>query len=158
MIRRNAKDEYRIVSHPESVLRRKAKTVTEVTDEIRGIMASMINTMRASHGIGLAAPQVGISLRLAVMDTGDGPIKMINPIVIKKSGRHTMDEGCLSVTNRSVRVIRAEKVTVEYTDEWGKRTRKDFEGLAAKAAQHEIDHLNGRLIIDYMPWYRRVIS
>jgi len=149
---------FSIVKLPAAILRKKTKKITKVGDDHRKILKEMVETMRKNNGIGLAAPQVGLDIRVAVVDTGEGLIKMINPSILKKDGWDAMDEGCLSVPETSVRVRRSDRIMLEYTDEWGKRIKKSFGGLTAKAIQHEIDHLNGRLIIDYLPWYKRVFS
>ncbi|MFH1791819.1 MAG: peptide deformylase [Candidatus Omnitrophota bacterium] len=141
---------------PAQVLRAGTRRVKSVDDRIRDICAEMERTMRSNRGIGLAAPQVGLDIKVAVIDTGDGPIRMINPVILKKEGADVMDEGCLSVPDTLVRVKRAAKVTVRYTDDAGVSVEKTFTGIKAKAIQHEIDHLEGRLIIDYLPWYRRL--
>jgi len=145
-----------VTKYPSAVLRKKAKKITDVTDEIRHILRDMLESMYNHNGIGLAAPQIGVSMQLAVIDTGEGIIKLCNPVIVKKDGTDVMDEGCLSLPSITVRVKRAKNVTVEYTDENGKSVKKAFGGITAKAIQHEIDHLNGQLIIDYLPWYKKI--
>jgi len=147
-----------LCKYPARVLSKKAKRVETITDGLRDTIKNMLTTMYNNQGIGLAAPQVGLDLQIAVVDAGDGVIKMVNPVITKKEGIDVMDEGCLSVPQTAVRVKRAKVVTVEYLDEWGKHVSKTFKGLTAKAVQHEIDHLNGHLIIDYLPWYKRLIT
>jgi len=149
---------FSIIKQPAAALRKKSRRIKKVTDEHRLIIEKMIAAMKNSKGMGLAAPQVGIDLQIAVVDTGEVLLKIINPSIVKKEGSNTMDEGCLSVSNAVVRVKRAGRITVEYTDEWGKRVKKTFVGLTAKAIQHEVDHLNGRLIVDYQPWYKRIFK
>lgn len=148
---------YPIVKVSSRCLRKKAMEIKTVTDEHRRILKNMAQAMRENHGIGLAAPQIGVDLKMAVVDAGQGVMNFINPVVVKKTGFDTMEEGCLSVPSTLVNVKRAKSVTIEYIDEWGKPSRKTFEGLAARALQHEIDHLSGRLIIDYLPWYKRIL-
>lgn len=145
-----------LTKYPALVLRKKARKVKKVTDEVCATLRDMEHAMRKNQGVGLAAPQIGIDLQLAVVDVGDGVVNLINPRIIKKCGADTMDEGCLSVPITLVRVKRAKTVTVEYLDTSGNRVKNNFCGLAAKAIQHEVDHLNGKLIIDYLPWYKRV--
>ncbi|MDD5440134.1 MAG: peptide deformylase [Candidatus Omnitrophica bacterium] len=147
-----------LVKYPARGLLKRTKRVETVTDSLRDTMRTMVTTMYSNQGIGLAATQVGIDLQIVVVDAGDGILKMINPVIVKRDGTDVMDEGCLSVPQTVVRIKRAKVVTVEYLDEWGKRMCKTFEGLTARAIQHEIDHLNGRLIIDYLPWYKKMIT
>lgn len=149
---------YELKIYPASMLRRKAKSITRVTDEIRDIMQGMFHVMRRHQGLGLAAPQIGLELRLAIVDTGEGVMKMVNPILLEKKGRDAMDEACLSLPSITVRVKRAKHVRVEYMNEWGESVRKNITGLTARAVQHEIDHLNGRLIVDYLPWFKRIYA
>lgn len=141
---------------PNKILRKKTKKIDTLTEEHQVILEDMVRAMRRNNGVGLAAPQVGLDMRIAVIDAGGGILKIINPSIIKRDGSDTTEEGCLSIPSVLVKVKRSKTVTVEYTDESGKINKKTFTGLEAKAFQHEIDHLNGRLIIDYLPWYRRV--
>ena len=151
------KEAIMIKKYPSSILRKKAKPIKNVTDNILDILDKMVSIMHDNHGIGLAATQIGIDLSLAVVDAGDGLKKMINPEILKKDGCDIMEEGCLSIPRTIVKVRRAKSVTVQYLDEKGKIVKIKSDGLTAKAVQHEIDHLCGRLIIDYMPWYKRVV-
>jgi peptide deformylase len=147
-----------IRKHPEPVLRKKSKDIHRVTNREKELIGHMVETMYESRGIGLAAPQVGISKRIAVVDAGDGLLKMINPTIIERKGASRLEEGCLSVSGAQVEVERAEEITVSFLDEVGKRITKNFKGLTARAVQHEIDHINGKLIIDYLPWYKRLFA
>ncbi|NQT22201.1 MAG: peptide deformylase [Candidatus Omnitrophica bacterium] len=149
---------FSIIKQPAAVLRKKARRIKRVTDEHRLILEKMVAAMKKSKGMGLAGPQVGLDLQIAVVDTGEGLLKIINPSIVKKDGYDTMDEACLSVPNALVRVKRSGRITVKYTDEWGKQATRIFVGLTAKAIQHEVDHLNGRLIVDYQPWYKRIFK
>ncbi len=137
-----------VVGNP--VLRQKAKRVSQVQDKpIQRLIDDMIETMRAAPGVGLAAPQVGVPLRLAVIEVDDKVTVLINPEIIKTIGEHDLDEGCLSVPGFWGQVMRAEKVSVKALDRNGKEQRiRDAEGLFAQALQHEIDHLDGTLYID----------
>jgi len=114
--------------------------------------------MYKASGVGLAASQVGIQKRIAVVNAGECILKMVNPEILSKKGVSVMEEGCLSVPNKCVNVKRAEEIEVSYLDENDKRCRRKFSGLAARIIQHEIDHLNGKLIIDYLPWPRRLFA
>jgi len=143
--------------YPDPVLRKKAEHVSEVRDEERNLITQMKDTMYANQGIGLAAPQIGISKRIIVLDVGYGLIKMINPEVVSREGSSWLEEGCLSVSNRTVNIERPEKIQAIFTDEENKEQKASFSGLAAKAIQHEIDHLNGKLIVDYLPWYKKIL-
>lgn len=141
--------ELKIKALGEAVLRKKAKPVLRVTDEHRKLLSRMAQIMYAAKGIGLAANQIGISESLAVIDSGTGLYKVINPKIIKKEGGQVMEEGCLSIPGVTVKVKRALKVTVEAWDENGKPVTIKAENLLACIFQHEIDHLNGKLIIDH---------
>jgi len=138
-----------VVGNP--VLRQKAKRISQVDKPIQRLIDDMIETMRAAPGVGLAAPQIGVPLRLAVIEVEDKITVIINPEIVKTSGEHELDEGCLSVPGFWGQVTRAEKVSVKALDRHGKEQRiRDAEGLFAQALQHEIDHLDGRLYIDRM--------
>ena len=138
-----------VVGNP--VLRQKAKRVTQVDRAIQRLIDDMIETMKAAPGVGLAAPQVGVPLRLAVIEVEDKVTVIINPEIVKTSGEAELDEGCLSVPGFWGRLHRAERVSVKALDRHGKEQRiRDAEGLFAQALQHEIDHLDGHLYIDRM--------
>ncbi|MFC1846748.1 peptide deformylase [Chloroflexota bacterium] len=134
---------------PEGVLREKAKKVPKVDASIRKLAVDMIETMHKEEGVGLAAPQVGVSLRVAVLQmTEEEPVVIINPKIIKRSGERIVTEGCLSVPGYQGEVTRSIAVTVKALNEQGKEIRIKAEGLMAQALEHEIDHLNGVLYID----------
>lgn len=145
----------KIKKYPDPVLRKKAGPVYRITAADKQLLDDMLETMYEAKGIGLAAPQIGISRRIAVIDTGYGPIKMVDPEIISKKGMSQLEEGCLSIPDRAVNIKRADELTVSYIDEDNKRREIHLTGLAARAVQHEIDHLNGRLIIDYIAWYKK---
>ena len=109
----------------------------------------MFQTMYALKGIGLAAPQVGINKKIFVADIGDGPIAVVNPKIIKKTGSSKMEEGCLSIPGVSVMIERPETILVEFKDENNDKIRLELTELLARVFQHENDHLEGRLILDY---------
>ena len=132
-----------------AALRQKAKPVDEITEYHRDILSQMARTMYSSPGIGLAASQVGINQAMIVVDIGSGLYKLINPKVVKKEGSQINLEGCLSVPNICIKVKRAKKVVVVAKDENGKPVTIEAQDLLACVLQHEIDHLKGRLIIDY---------
>ena len=135
--------------YPDPILRIKCKPVEEFTPQIRQYLKEMAQAMYLYGGAGLAAPQVGLDVRLIVADAGGGLISLVNPVVIKKEGKSKLEEGCLSIPDIHVEVKRAAKVVVEGLDEEGKKIKMQAEGLIAHVLQHEIDHLDGKLIIDY---------
>jgi peptide deformylase len=133
----------------DSALRKKAKHIGEVTQRHRDILSLMSRIMYEAPGIGLAAPQVGVSEAMIVVDVGSGLYKLINPKVVKKEGAQVLEEGCLSVPGVCIKVKRANKVLVNALDESAKPIEIEAEGLLACCLQHEIDHLHGKLIVDY---------
>src|SRR6476620_5278869 len=138
-----------VVGNP--VLRLKTRKVSQIDKSIQRLIDDMIETMKAAPGVGLAAPQIGVPLRLAVLDVDDMITVIVNPEIVKRSGEVDLDEGCLSVPGFWGRLSRAEKVSVKALDRHGKELRiRDAEGLFAQALQHEIDHLDGHLYIDRM--------
>jgi peptide deformylase len=138
-----------VVGHP--VLRQKAKRISQIDRAIQKLIDDMIETMKVAPGVGLAAPQVGVPLRLAVIDVDDTITVIVNPEIVKTFGEVELDEGCLSVPGFWGRLSRAERVSVKALDRNGKELRiRDAEGLFAQALQHEINHLDGQLYIDRM--------
>jgi peptide deformylase len=137
-----------VVGNP--VLHQKAKRVSQVDRTIQHLIDDMIETMRAAPGVGLAGPQVGLPLRLAVIEVDDEVTVIVNPEITRMVGEVELDEGCLSVPGFWGTVKRAEKVTVKAKDRNGKDFRLTAEGLLAQALQHEIDHLDGMLYVDRM--------
>lgn len=148
----------RIRKFPEKILRKKAAKVGKVTEYERSLLSEMANVMYLSQGVGLAAVQVGIDKQLAVIDIGDGLIKLVNPVIVKKDGIETQEEGCLSCPGFSVKVKRAGKVMVNFLNENGDFTELKAEGLLARAVQHELDHLSGKLIIDYLSPLKKMLA
>ena len=147
---------------PDPVLRQVAEPVTAVTDAVRALMDDIVDTMREEHGLGLAAPQIGLSTRVIVMDCSEeddsDPViwKMANPEIIETSDEMaSMEEGCLSIPGYRGEVTRPASVTVRYLDADGKEQNMQASGLLAACVQHEIDHLNGRLFIDYLSRVKR---
>jgi peptide deformylase len=133
----------------DPVLRTKAKKIDEITEKINDLIDNMFETMSSEDGIGLAAPQVGILKRIAVVDIQeDNKIVLINPEIIEEEGKAVMEEGCLSIPGETGDVIRAEKIKVKTLDRDGNEIEFKAEGLEARAIQHEIDHLDGILFID----------
>jgi peptide deformylase len=134
---------------PDPVLRQKAKKVTSIDSAIQRLVDDMIETMRAVSGVGLAAPQVGVSLRVAVIEIpGSEVIVLINPEIIKREGQRVLEEACLSVPGYKGEIKRSVWVKVKARDKHGKNVRLKGEELLAQALEHEIDHLDGTLYID----------
>jgi len=136
---------------PDPVLRQKAKKVGSIDGSVQKLIDDMIETMRAVHGVGLAAPQVGVPLRIAVIEMpGEEVIALINPEIVKRQGERVLEEGCLSVPGYRGEIKRAETVKVKALDRQGKQIRIKGEGLLAEALEHEIDHLNGTVYVDHV--------
>jgi peptide deformylase len=136
-----------IVKYGEPVLSERAKEVDAITDEIRELIRKMYRIMEESNGVGLAANQIGVPLRIFTYDVGEGPHAIINPRIVRKLGSQVGVEGCLSVPGLQGDVERANIVTVEGLDENGNNVRVTGEGLLARVFQHEIDHLDGVVFI-----------
>lgn len=113
--------------------------------------------MYISKGVGLAATQVGVDKRIAVIDVGEGLLNIINPVIVKAIGSEIEEEGCLSVPDTIVKVKRAKTVAVNFMDEAGQARQLKASGLLARAIQHEIDHMEGRLIIDYLSPIKKIL-
>jgi peptide deformylase len=134
---------------PDPVLRQKAKKVSKVDKSIQQLIDDMIETMRAASGVGLAANQVGVPLKIAVIEIpGEEVIVLVNPEIIKKEGERTIGEACLSVPGYHGEIKRAVRVKVKARDKQGRSIRVKGEEFLAQALEHEIDHLNGILYID----------
>ena len=142
-----------ILTHPNERLHIVAKPVAEVDDRIRTLVADMAETMYAAKGIGLAATQVDVHERVVVIDLSEEKnqlLALINPVITKKDGETTYEEGCLSVPGIYEEVTRAETITVEFLDIQGNKQTLDADGLLAICVQHELDHLNGKLFVEYL--------
>jgi peptide deformylase len=151
---------YPIVLYGDPVLEKPAETVTEFNEELQKLIDDMFESMYAAHGVGLAAPQIGIGKRIAVIDTTfkedpDAKLVLINPEIIKREGRQTGQEGCLSLPDFRENVARANIVTVRAQDIGGKWFEKTGDDLLARALLHETDHLNGRLFISHVSGLKR---
>ena len=143
---------YPIVKFPDPILQRPTEPVTAFDDDLRTLVDDMFESMYVAHGIGLAAPQIGIPKRLTVIDLSfqknpEDKIALINPEVIKKEGKIYEEEGCLSLPDIREKVARAAKVKIRAQDLEGKWFERDADDLLARAFQHEIDHLDGVLFI-----------
>ena len=134
----------------DEILKKKSREVEVIDEKIQTLIDDMIETMHKYNGVGLAAVQVGVLKRVVVIDIYDdnGPIVLINPVIIKTKGAEELDEGCLSFPNQFAKVIRPTEVVAEYTDRDGKRMRVKAKELLAQAICHELDHLNGEVLID----------
>jgi peptide deformylase len=137
------------------VLRQETRPVEAVTDEIRRLIDDMFETMYAARGIGLAAPQVGRLERLAVVDVNENPFVIINPEILLREGTQRGEEGCLSIPDIYGEVERAMRVVVRALDRDGRPFEVDANELLARCLQHEIDHLHGRLFLDYLSVLKR---
>ncbi len=132
----------------DKVLKEQAAPVAKIDRRIKKLLDDMAQTMYAANGVGLAAPQVGASLRMIVLDAGEGLIELVNPVVVAGEGCEVGNEGCLSIPGVFGEVERCAKVKVEGITREGKRVLLEGEGFLARVLQHEIDHLNGVLFIE----------
>lgn len=132
----------------DPVLKKIAEPITKIDKKIKKLILDMFETMKDSEGVGLAAPQVGHSLRLIVIDIGEGPFEIINPVITSSDGEQCGPEGCLSVPDYYGEVTRFQSVTVEGLNRLGKKVKIQGEDFLARALQHEIDHLDGILYVE----------
>ena len=129
----------------DAVLEKKCREITEMTPRIKELIGDMLDTMYDACGVGLAGPQVGVLKRLCVIDVGEGPIVLINPVIVSSDGEQTGDEGCLSLPGKAGQVTRPNHVVVRALDENMEERELEGEGLLARAFCHEIDHLDGHM-------------
>jgi peptide deformylase len=151
---------YPIVKYGDPVLQKPSATITKFDDELRQLADDMFESMYAAHGVGLAAPQIGISKRIAVIDVTfkeepDAKIVLVNPEIIHVEGRITSNEGCLSIPEFREKVTRARKVTARAQNLKGETFEVTGEELLARALLHETDHLNGKLYISHISALKR---
>ncbi len=137
-----------VVQTGESVLREKCSEVKSFNKELFALLDDMKETVRAENGAGLAAPQIGVSLRAVVIDVDEGYFELINPVIVSAKGEQSGAEGCLSVKGKQGTVTRPYKVKAEYRDRFGKKHKLTAEGFFARAVCHELDHLDGILYTD----------
>ncbi len=137
-----------IVKFGEEILRKKCREVTVFDDKLWVLLDDLYETMQSANGVGLAAPQVGILRRVAVVDVGDGPVELINPVVTSMRGKQREVEGCLSAPGQWGYVVRPAKVKVTAQNRYGKEVKIEGTELLARALCHEIDHLNGVIFTD----------
>ena len=149
-----------ILKYGDSVLHEEAKPVDAVTPEIERLIDDMIETMYAAPGVGLAAPQIGVPLRVIVVDISvgrdrAGPIVMVNPEFVERDGMQLEEEGCLSVPGFNATVVRPARVVLKGLDRSGAEHQREGTGLLARAFQHEMDHLDGTLFVDRLRGIKR---
>jgi peptide deformylase len=145
----------KITEYPEKVLGEVGKPVATFDKELENLCADMFDTMYDAEGVGLAAPQIGLNLRLFVMDCGGIKLIAANPEIIHTEGEQSSQEGCLSVGKVPAVVVRPMKARLRAQDEKGEWFERDAEGYAARAFMHETDHCDGKLFIDHLPRLRR---
>lgn len=143
----------RVLGDP--ILRERTERLPQVTDALRSLVTDMFETMYAAEGIGLAAPQVGRKERVFVMDIDENPLTMINPQIVEREGTERAEEGCLSIPEIFGDVDRATRIVVCATDLDGNTIETELTDLAARCVQHELDHLDGKLFIDYLSLIKR---
>lgn len=136
----------------DEILKKTSREVEKIDEKLQILIDDMIETMHKFNGVGLAAVQVGVLKRVLVIDIYDdnGPVAMINPVILKTKGAEEMEEGCLSFPNKFAKVVRPTEVTAEYTNREGKRVKVKAKDLFAQAICHEVDHLNGELFVEKM--------
>jgi len=139
---------HRIRLFGDPVLRQRAAEVTEIDGALARLAEAMLTTMYEAPGLGLAAPQVGVQKRFFVYDVGDGPRTLVNPVITETSGEWVYDEGCLSVPGMSFEIVRPKEVHVSGYDLDGNEVSLDADGLLARLLQHELDHLDGVLLLE----------
>jgi peptide deformylase len=144
----NAGMTLKILKFPDPLLRRQAKAVKKITPAIVALIDKMIATMHAAPGVGLAAPQVGRSIRVIVADIGEGPIALVNPVILEQAGSQVYTEGCLCLPGVEAPVERAASVKVKGLDRAGQEVIISATELLATVLQHEVDHLEGLVFID----------
>ncbi len=137
-----------VVQNGAPVLREKSAEIKSFNGELAELLSDLKDTVRAENGCGLAAPQIGVSKRVVVVDVEEGFFEMVNPVIVYAKGEQVGEEGCLSVKGKQGTVIRPDKIKVEYRDRNGRKHKLTAEGFFARAVCHELDHLDGILYID----------
>ena len=135
---------------PDPILREKTEPVDEINGDIIRIIKRMRNIMHKANGIGLAANQIGINKSILVAEVEDSEVALINPLIIESSGEDIMEEGCLSIPNTYIEIRRPTGIVIKGLDEKENEIEQEYGGLIARIIQHEIDHLQGTLIVDYL--------
>jgi peptide deformylase len=152
---------HKILYLPDTRLREISKPVVTFDDKLQILIDDMFDTMYDANGVGLAAAQIGVGLRLSVIDVGGDKkeqLVIINPEILASEGSKEFDEGCLSVPGAYDKVVRAEKVTVRALDRQGKPFELKADGLLAECLQHEIDHMNGKLFVDLLSPLKKAMA
>ncbi len=144
------KDRRDIRKFPDPVLREKTEPVEEINGDIIRIIKRMRNIMHKAKGIGLAANQIGIRKSILIAEVEDSKVVLINPLIIKSSGEDIMEEGCLSIPNTYIEITRPTGIAIKALNEEENEIEREYNGLIARVIQHEIDHLQGTLIVDYL--------
>ncbi|MFH1479566.1 MAG: peptide deformylase [Candidatus Omnitrophota bacterium] len=147
-----------IKKYPDKALKKKALSIDKITEDLKELAKDMLETMHLANGVGLAAPQVGVNKRMIVIDRVENMsnhLVLVNPRILRKKGRSSFCEGCLSIPEVTSDVVRPREVTVETLDIDGKELRIEAGGLLARVLQHEIDHLDGVLFIDRIGFLKR---
>ncbi|MCD8216771.1 MAG: peptide deformylase [Clostridiales bacterium] len=132
----------------DEILTKKCREVKEMTPRMRQLIDDMLETMYDANGVGLAAPQVGVLRRIVVIDIGEGPLIMVNPVILETDGEQTGDEGCLSLTGKAGQVTRPNYVKARFFDEEMEEYEIEAEELLARAICHELDHLDGHMYVE----------
>jgi len=135
---------------PDPILREKGEPITEIDGNIIALIEKMWRVMRTAKGIGLAANQIGINKRIIIAEVEDVKVTVINPLIIESYGEDRMEEGCLSIPNIYVEIVRPDRIAIKGLNRDGKEFEEEYSGLIARVIQHEIDHLQGTLIVDYL--------
>jgi peptide deformylase len=148
---------FQLKLYPDAVLRKKSLPINEVDGAVRDLMEGMAGIMYTYNGVGLAAPQVGMLQRIIIADIGEGLIALANPEILQKEGEDRLEEGCLSLPEIQVNIARSQSIFVRGINPEGKETQHELSGLMARVIQHEIDHLNGVLIIDYASTAEKIL-
>ena len=150
---------YKIVTYPDPVLRTESEEVHVIDDKIHEIIDKMTDTMYVEDGVGLAANQVGLTKRIIVVDAGDGPMALINPVITVPDDAKpdTMEEGCLSFPDIRVEITRPDRIHLKAINPNDEPIDLIADGLLSKVLQHETDHLNGKLIIDHISSIQRIL-
>ena len=146
----------RIRLYGDKILRKAAKRVDKIDSRVADLLDQMVTLMKVNKGIGLAANQAGLDLRMIVVDAGESVLKLTNPEIIKKEGKINFEEGCLSFPGISIKVNRAKKIWVSFLNDKGESFDLEADGVLSVVLQHEIDHINGVLFIDRVPLWERL--
>ncbi len=151
-----SKTKLRIHTWPERTLKEKCKKVEAVTDEVRQILAEMLSLMRASKGAGLAANQAGLNFSLVVAEVEGRTFKLVNPQIVSSQGLTSFVEGCLSFPGLELKIKRKNKIRISAQDEKGQPLELEAEGILAVIFQHEIDHIEGKVFINRIPFWEKL--